>query len=182
MIQGISFYDVLTIPEFCHLHMVDLLPNEMDARVAPYLYKLGVDVNHVVLIQACKHRRDSGEIVTGYRYVGRERTDKTWLDCIHSSMAARVDSQKDKHLAADMLLMSKEGQDWRSFKQMAIAAAADINGALDYVQKHGFEEEKPEPTWRDDLEQIRVLQALQKQVRGYLHPDEDTLNPPKGIL
>lgn len=179
MIQGISFYDVLTIPEFSGLKMFDLLPTQMDSKVAPYLYKLGIDVNHVVLIQACKHRRDNGEVVLGYRYVGRERTDKSWLNCIHSSMAARIDSQKDKHLAADMLKMSKEGQDWRSFKAMAIAVAADA-GELEYVQKHGFEEEKPEPTYKEDLSEIQTLMELQRAVRGGLHPDENTLNPPKG--
>ena len=179
MIRGISFYDVLSIPEFSHMKHFDLLPTTMDSKVSPYLFKLGIDTSHVILIQACKHRKDDGQVVLGYRYVGRERTDKPWLNCVHSTMAARIDSQKDKHLAAEMLRMSKEGQDWRSFKAMAIASAKaeDITAA----QRHGLEEEKPEPSYREDISEIQSLMEVQRAVRGYIHPDEDTLNPPKGI-
>ena len=179
MIRRISFYDVLSLDEFSGLTQFDLLKRSMDYKVAPYLFKMGADVDQTILVQACRHRTLDGEDKLGYTYVAMERTDKNWLDSPFSTMAARVHSQTDKELSSDMLKMSKEGMDFSRFKQMALAAATKAELALARERREEF---IPVETYGDDLSEISALQTILAHVRGGLHPDEDMVNPPKGVL
>lgn len=179
MIKSISFYDVLDIPRFEGLTQEDLLSLKMDKEVMPYLYRMGANIDTQVLIQACRHRCLDNSSVMGYRYCAMERTDKQWLDSRFGSMTARIHSQKDKELSSDMLKMSKEGMDWNSFKRMALMAASDKE--LELVRERRVVDDFVD-TYEDDTAAMKALQKLQISIRGWLHPDEDMINPPKGIL
>ena len=179
MIKRVSFYDVLSIPAFHGMSHFDLLPRKMDSEVLPYLFKMGINIDTQVLVQPCRHRTLEGKEALGYTYVGMERTDKQWLDSKFSTMSARIASQKDKELASDMLKSSREGVDYSSFVKMALMAATsdELKQA-----KERRESIVPLDTYDDDLSIMKSLKLVQESARGYLHPDEDMINPPQGVL
>lgn len=49
------------------------------------LYDYGLDLNESIERQVCYHRTFGGTRVNGERYVGKQRTDKQWLDLIKRS-------------------------------------------------------------------------------------------------
>lgn len=179
MIRSISFQDVLSLEAFQGLSQFDLLPRKMDSDIAPYLYKMGANIDTQVLVQACKHRGVDGQERMGYRYCAMERTDKQWLDSKFGSMSARIASQKDKELSSDMIRMSVQGMDYNAFKKMALMAATPEELRM------AREKRVPEPpveSYEDDLATMKALQTIQIAARGPLHPDEDMINPPQGVL
>ena len=179
MIRSISFTDVLQLEPFVAMNQFDLLPRKKDSDVMPYLFRMGCNIDTQVLVQACRHNTSMGKSVMGYRYCAMERTDKEWLDSKFGSMSARIFSQKDKELASDMVKASKEGQDWSGFKRMALMAATPEELAQARERRIP---ESPVETYEDDLNYMRLLQKIQIEARGYLHPDEDMINPPEGVL
>lgn len=179
MIKRVSFFDVTSLPAFQGMSHFDLLPRKMDSEVMPYLFKMGINIDTQVLVQPCRHRTFEGKEVLGYAYVGMERTDKQWLDSRFSTMSARIASQKDKELASDMLKASKEGVDYSSFVKMALMAATSDELKL---AKERREPLIPVDTYEDDLATMKSLKLVQEAARGLLHPDEDMINPPQGVL
>lgn len=167
--KGVSFRDVLKHHLFSGVREIDLLSPEMDDKVFPILHWLGIDNSRRIDVQACWHRTLDGTKVCGYRYVGFERIDKEWLDSAKSTMAARLASQKDISLAAEMKGMSTEGMSGSAY--MAMCTKALEGDSPD--NKTGSVE--TEDTWEDSVAQIKVLQEIQQRVRGTLTIDEDTL-------
>lgn len=168
MLVRFSFYDIVKIPEFSDCTVFDLLPREMDSVVAPWLFLLGYDIDKGIRIQASKHRTVNKKDVVGYSYVGLERNDKEWLSNKNCSMSARIHSQKDPHLASDMVKMSMEGTTESKFIAMCIGAGGK-DGTTRVVKSDEDE------NWQENLSVIRALRDIQKSVRGVLHPDEDIL-------
>lgn len=179
MIRSISFQDVLSLVPFQGMSQSDLLSRKMDSEVAPYLYKMGINIDTQFLVQACLHRNLAGEKVLGYRYCGMERTDKEWIDSKFGSMGARINSQKDKELSSDMIRMSRQGFNYEQFKKMALMAATpeELRQA-----RERREPLIPVETYEDDLATMKSLQVFQIAARGPLHPEEDMINPPQGVL
>lgn len=168
MLKRVSFLDILKVPQFSHLTQFDLLPRRMDNEVAPLLWRLGFDIDKGIRIQACVHRTIDLQTVTGYSYVCLERADDEWLANKNCSMSARIHSQEDPWLAADLVRMSMEGTSEGKFIAMC-AQAAGADGTTRSV-KETFSE-----TWEEDYSVMQALRDIQKQVRGYLHADEDVI-------
>lgn len=66
------------------------------------LYQIGFDkerwaneTDSFYEVMECEHRSRSGKIVKGKRYIGSERTDKTWLDSGLASEDAKMVARKD---------------------------------------------------------------------------------------
>ena len=168
-IRSVSFYDIVKLKEFCHLRPIDLLHPSMDNDVFPYLFKLGGDIDKPVSVQACKHKDVDGETHLGYRYVLYERTDKEWLASGHAQVEARIAACSDPHLAADLYICSKQGIGESGFKNMCSGVGGkdgttkrDINLMLD-------------KDWKLTQNTIRVLQAVQEEIRGVLSDNENIL-------
>lgn len=170
MLAYFSFVDILKIPEINAIAKTpfDLLPRSMDSVVAPYLFKLGMDIDKGIRVQCCVHRTIDLQRVISYRYVGLERSDKEWLANRNCSMSARIHSQTDNELASDMVRMSMEGTSEGKFIAMC-ASVAGADGTTRSV-KETFSE-----TWEEDYIIMQALRDIQKQVRGYLHADEDVI-------
>lgn len=178
MIKRVSFSDVLSLAAFKGCNHFDLLPRKMDSEVAPYLFKMGINIDTQVLVQACRHRTLEGKEHLGYTYVGMERTDKQWLDSRFSTMSARIASQTDKELASDMIKASRQGFNYEQFKKMALLAATPEELRLARERREPL---VPLDSYEKDLAAIKALQSVQEAVRGPLHPDEDMINPPQGV-
>lgn len=170
MLVSFSFYDVLKIPEIAAIadSQFDLLPHSMDSVVAPWLFVLGYDIDKGIKIQACQHRTVDLKTVCGFRYVGLERNDKEWLANKNCSMSARIHSQEDPHLASDMVRMSLQGTTESKFIAMCVGAGGK-DGTTRVVKSDEDE------NWQENLSVIRALRDIQKNVRGYIHVDEDIL-------
>ena len=169
MLVYFSFYDVLKIKEIAEVcdNQFDLLKREMDNVVAPYLFRLGGFIDSGLKIQACKHRTMDLQVVTGYRYVLTERYDAEWKANKNFSMSARINSQNDNELASDMVRSSAEGMGEKGFKRMCEGAIGKEGTTRTVVKKDESE------TWEEDRSTIAALQDIQKEIRGFLHPDED---------
>lgn len=166
MLVRFSFIDILRIPEFSHLNQFDLLKHEMDSVVAPYLFHLGANIDKGIRVQACIHRSVDLSVLLGYTYVCLERSDKEWLADPRCSMSARIHNQPDRELQNDMVRMSVQSSGERGFKEMCVAAIGK-DGTTRSMKKDESD------TWQDDLNTLRILRDIQKEVRGYLHPDDD---------
>jgi len=169
MIVAYSFRDVLRIPEFKGLNQFDLLQTNMDSKVQPYLFSLGADTNRTMSIQGCKHRSsESKQAIVGYRYAFHERMDKEWTSTRQCSLSARIHSQVDKDLAAEMVRMSQESVNWESFEKYAIAVETKkAKGKL------VIEDVEAEEDYYSDLEEMAILRDIQMSIRGSLSADED---------
>lgn len=165
-ISRISFEDVITIEEFSGLAPRDLLSPEMDSKVSPYLFKLGMDVSKPFIVQPCKHRRMNGKVVLNWCYVGMERTDKEWLNCVYSSLEARITAQHDSYLRADMINASTEGMSWGAYQAM-------VTGAIGKEGMTCREVDDDEDDYKESLAMIQAMEALQLSVRGPLTVDEE---------
>jgi hypothetical protein len=171
MIVGYSFKDVLRIPTFQGLTQFDLLQPKMDSEVLPHLFHVGADIDRPFSIQACKHRTTLSKVpVVGYRYAFFERMDWEWTRSKYCSMAALIHSQTDKTLAADMVMMSKEGLDWTTFEKHAIALERKKNGGVLEI-----EEVESEDSYSEDVQMMKSLRDVQLSVRGGLSADEDMI-------
>ena len=167
MLVYFSFYDVLKIKEIAEVcdNQFDLLPRSMDNVVAPYLYVLGMDIDKGIRVQCCAHRTIALERVISYRYAGLERSDKEWLANRNCSMSARIHSQKDNELASDMVRMSMEGTSEGKFIAMCAAVSGDSGTTKSLKDKWS-------ETYEEDSNTIKILQDIQRDVRGSLHTDE----------
>lgn len=166
MLVGFSFYDILKIKEFEGLSQFDLLKREMDDVVAPYLFRIGGNIDKGIKIQACVHRTVDLQTVTGYRYVLLERNDKEWLANRNCSMSARIHAQTDPELASDMVRMSMQGTSESKFIEMC-AKVAGKDGTVGSMKKDEDE------NWEENRSTMLALRSIQKDIRGYIHVDED---------
>ena len=168
MLVSFSFHDVLRIPEIAAIadNQFDLLKHEMDSVVAPYLFKIGMNIDRGIRIQACVHRTVDLQTVCGYRYVGLERNDKEWLSNRNCSMSARIHSQEDPYLANDMVRMSMQGTSESKFIEMC-AMASGMEGTVRTIKKIEVDD------WQDNATTMRTLMEIQRSVRTYIHPDEN---------
>lgn len=167
-----SFEDVLELGQFSSLSMFDLLQSNMDKVVAPYLYDtIGAETSAQAVVQACRHRRLSGEVVVGYRYVYPARRDKTWLNSSRSTIKQHIAAQKDPYLAGDMERMSKEGMPYSKWLEMC-AKACTLASAGE-VKKQKSNVNDVVETYEADHSVIQALKEIQRNVRGYLLPDEE---------
>ena len=167
-----SFTDVLQLPEFKGLTEYDLLPRKLDSRVVPYFYPVGADIDHQVVVQACKHRSNTKGIVVGYRYVLPYRKDKAWLNDSLCTTRCRIAAQPDADIAFDMLKMSAEGMPYNKFVEMCWKAGK-MSGTV------GVSRSKWEESYKEDLDKMKELQKKQIEVRGALINDECCVNPVK---
>lgn len=165
--KGVSFSDVVKYGSFSHLTPFDLLKPEYDNDVKPYLFDCGIDTNLRVDVQACLHRTLSGEKLLGYRYVGFERTDPQWLNSPSCTMAARLASQEDPSLAAEMKGMSTEGMSGAAYMAMCAKAKGTESAIDDYFRV------ETEDTTEGDTKMLKILRDIQIEVRGSLTADED---------
>lgn len=171
MIIGVSFLDVLELPQFYGLTQFELLKPQYDSDVLPHLFHLGCNIDRPFVVQACKHKRLNGEVVIGYRYCFYERTDNDWLNSNRCTMSARIASQVDKHLAADMVKMSAEGMGWSGYKNMVLAAVGKNKDGM----TSNIRDLEPIEDYEASFEIMKALASIQEQVRGALIADENML-------
>lgn len=165
--KGVSFFDVVQQEAFKRMSMFDLLSPANDDRVKPYLHEQGIDIGLRIDVQACVHRTLNNTRVIGYRYVGFERTDPGWLKDPRCTMAARLASQNDASLAAEMKGMSTEGMSGAAYMAMCAKAKGTESALDDYIRV------ETEDTCAEDTALMKTLRDIQIQVRGSLTIDED---------
>ena len=108
MIKLFSAEDILTLPEFAGMNVFDLVKPENDKLIWELMYKVGADNAKDLEIYPCRHRRIDGKLTLNYAYVWWERTDPLWLKNPYSTMAARIEAQKDGDLKAEMLRLAQD--------------------------------------------------------------------------
>lgn len=154
-IKRISFLDILSLDRFKGYTIFDLLKPEMDDVVASYTYQLGADIKRPMVVQACKHRKLNKEPVISYCYVYYERSDKEWIKNSCATLEALIDSQEDLSLREELRRLSAQGGIYDTF----IAKARDVKDS---------ENGDNEPSYKDDLKTIQVLQDILQKVRGHV--------------
>lgn len=160
-----SAYDLLETPWWEGMTMFDLLKKENDESVKKVVRHLGADVRDMD-IQACVHRRLSGEVVVGYRYIFREREDKEWLSKRASNIEAHIAAQPDSALKGDMIQASSEGvgeAGWNAMVLNSISTSKIENSRSKDLLMEDYQE---------NAQLIKALQHAQKDIRGYLNKDE----------
>ena len=150
MIKMFSAEDILELPEFVGLTVFDLINPANDKVIADMLYKVGVDNSKDVEVYPCRHRRLGGKETVNYAYVFWERTDREWLQSPYSSMSARIESQTDGDLKAEMIALSHDSAAMK-FKDQAL----DVSG-MRCLQVETYEEDKA---------LIKSLKQVMKQLR-----------------
>ena len=103
--KNISISDLIRCPGF----------DGTDEKIKELLYKLGVDTRHPVDVQVITHRNMQNQVVTCEYYMGRERTDRAYIQSGHASIEALYASKPD--IAPDLIKMSRQGIGERVFKK-----------------------------------------------------------------
>jgi len=166
MLVRFSFYDVIKIPEFSSYSMFDMLNPKMDNLISPFLWKLGADVDKGIRVQAVRHRTIDLKSIVGYSYVCLERSDKEWLANRNCSMSAFIHNQTDEELKSSLIRMSMEGSTEGKFIANCMATYGKEDSPAN-IRKETCD------TMELDISTMLTLREKQKEVRGYLHPDED---------
>ena len=117
--KSVSFRDVLLCEGFENLNEFDLLPIEMDEKVLPTLFKLGIDTNKGYKIVANQHRTLTGRIATGYLYDGFVRIDKEFRKSTFCTIEDRIAAVgcTDPSLAPDMCASMNATLNYGSFSE-----------------------------------------------------------------
>ena len=173
MIKYCSFVDVLSLPAFTGNDEKFLLNRNQDERVLDMFYNVGVDKNQPIVIQACKHRTNSGKVVVNYRYVFTERRDKEWMWNGKASLEARINNTKDMTLIGELSVLAdmyRQSRDNVLEICQAMEAVANQKNRKQIVPKTDFEEDM-----ESVIQKIKALQFLQESIRGSLTSDEDVL-------
>lgn len=154
MIKLFSSEDILTLPEFAGMNVFDLVKPENDKLIGELMYKVGADNSKDLEIYPCRHRRIDGKLTLNYAYVWFERTDTCWLKNPYSTMAARIEAQKDGDLKAEMLRLAHDSAKMQ-FKDEEVT-----NERAKYVIVETFEEDK---------QTIKSLREILKEIRKPVH-------------
>jgi hypothetical protein len=101
----LSVWDLLLLEGFA-----EAFGSEDKEKIEEYLYENGLDVNKYyeeeVVLHRCLSQKEPVECV---RYLGAERSDKSWLNTGVASTRAWIDNTKDDMMKEDMKNMSREG-------------------------------------------------------------------------
>ena len=150
MIKMFSAEDILELPEFMGFTVFDLIHPVHDKIIGEMLYKVGADNSKEVEVFPCRHRRLNGQETVNYVYVFYERVDREWLQSPYSSMSARIESQNDGDLKAEMIALSHDSAAMK-FKDQSL----DVSG-MRCLQVETYEEDKA---------LIKSLKQVMKQLR-----------------
>jgi len=104
--KNISLSDLIRCPGY----------DGTEAKTKELLWQLGVDTKHEIEILVVQHRNMQNQVVTCEYYMGRERTDREYIQSGHASIEALYASKPDAELQKDMIKMSRQGQGSREFK------------------------------------------------------------------
>lgn len=155
MIKSISFKDILSLEGFEEFkNEFALLPYEVDEKVFPILWQLGIDTNRGIAIQACKHRTADGDIHLGYRYAGFERSDKQWRDSGYMSVEAVIENANDEGLTEILCEMSKRIDTLNGLRDIDFTGCDDLTGQW------------IEPDYEVSLSEIEALNSVLMHVRN----------------
>jgi hypothetical protein len=171
MLVAFSITDIMTFPEFAGMTRFDVLQPKNDEVIGKLLWELGANVDKGVFVQACKHRKFSGEMVTDYRYAYMERTDREWVRSGKASVSMLIETQRDGSLARELSQLWQEGASEALWK-IQCQGAAKVKGKGTGVVVAAPQTEKDEA---EVVALIRALQEAQKGIRGPLHDGEDVL-------
>lgn len=103
--KNISMSDLIRCPGF----------DGTDEKIKELLYKLGVDTRFPVEVEVVTHRNMQNQVVTCEYCMGRERTDRAYIQSGHASIEALYASKPD--IAQDLIKMSRQGIGERVFKK-----------------------------------------------------------------
>lgn len=168
--KTISSTDLLLIPELSHLRMIDVIDPKNDALIAPFLEKLGFDLEYPIEYMARQHRNLQGQVVIAYMIAGEIQCNKSFLSSAFATVEDRIIAAgyRDLGLAKDM------------------SASLSTNNDYDSGVPEAFPPDLANPNEQDILEKINLLEDLLTQVRGSqyklnggLKTMEDYHNPEK---
>lgn len=164
---SVSFSDVLKIDEFKHLKEIDLLQVSYDAKVLPYLFQLGMDIQQGYQVIAKKHRNLQNNVITGFLYSGEIRLDQEFKHSPFCSVTDRLimSSKKDFSLTQELCQLQGGGLNYSKF-----SVADDDTKDDDYLMLDLYEPDYQEVScYLDSLENIIY------QVRGSPNGDSGAL-------
>ena len=103
--KNISMSDLIKCPGF----------DGTDEKIKELLYKLGVDTRFPVEVEVITHRNIQNQVVTCEYYMGRERTDRAYIQSGHASIEALYASKPE--YAPELIKMSRQGIGERQFRK-----------------------------------------------------------------
>ena len=103
--KNISMSDLIQCPGF----------DGTDEKIKELLYKLGVDTRFPVEVEVITHRNMQNQVVTCEYYMGRERTDRAYIQSGHASIEALYASKPE--YAPELIKMSRQGIGERQFRK-----------------------------------------------------------------
>lgn len=171
---SISFSDVLMIEEFKGLTEIDLLSVEYDAKVLPYLFQLGMDIQQGYQVIAKKHRNLQNNVITGFLYSGEIRLDQEFKHSPFCSVTDRLimSSKKDFSLTQELCQLQGGGLNYSKF-----SVADDDTKDDDYLMLDLYE-----PDYKEVSDYLDSLENVIYQVRGSPNGDSGALKTHKEYL
>lgn len=156
MTKAVSFRDVRHV--LAHFgddvkNEMEMLPHEMDEKIKPILFELGIDIRFPINVEAMLHRDMNDKAGIGFRYVGLMRRDRQWLQSKACSVMERISaaSARDPALAREMCNLLGNHID---FSDLADYASNTIHPSM------------LSETWLEDAAKIKQLQEIALLVRG----------------
>lgn len=158
MNKGLSFRDILTLPQMSKYREMELICPEMDSVMKPVVHSLGIDTKRPVQYVANLHRDAFNTIAVGFRVVGEIRTDKEYLKSGMCDIAERIiiAGKNDISLASELSELMNRTIDFKTL--IDESSIDDVND--------DFPTDQMEPDYLANLEMINQLNALLHDIRG----------------
>jgi len=155
---SISFSDMLLVDEFKGLREIDLLPVEIDSKVLPYLYEVGMDTNKGYQVVVNKHRNKQNKIVIGFLWAGEIRIDSAFRESPFCSATDRIimSSKKDFSLTQELCQLQGGGLNYSKF-----SSEEDERDEKDYLELELYEKDYVEVS-----SYLKTLEDVIFNVRG----------------
>lgn len=152
--KSISVTDLQLIPELSHLRMIDFIDPKYDTLIAPFLRKLGFDLDFPIEYAPSQHRNLQGKVVIAFRIIGEVECNNAFLTSEWATAEDRIIARgyRDLTIAGDMAKQLTVGRDY---------------GHDDQGQgEKGFPPELTNENEKEIKTQINVLEGLLMIVRG----------------
>jgi hypothetical protein len=167
--RSFSFRDLLLIPALSRYNEIELLHPVLDPLVNSYLGQLGFNMGCAIQYIPSKHRDMQDNVAVGFRACGEISTDRDFINSPLCSITERMIAayQVDPGLAKELANLMGNSI---SFKD------TEYDGD---TEEEDFPEELVEADYEDVANQIRELEKIRDQIRGYPYDEYGSLKLPR---
>jgi hypothetical protein len=135
--KAVSLRDLKCIPALSAYTELELIHPKMDAKIRPYVYEMGIDVEYPVEYAANNHRDLNDNTGIGYRILGDIRCDRTWLHSPWCDIIDRVavTGYVDTSLTRELAEMLNHTVNFDAFTEENDTSYTDSDFTQDLMEK-----------------------------------------------